>query len=220
MAKPQYSGPWVRIRQRVLERDGYICQVHGPKCQGTATEVDHIVPVVDGGAWFDEANLRASCGPCNRGRANGARDKWQRAGTRIILVVGPPGAGKTSHVRTHRRPGDLVVDYDALAEALGSDVTHDHGQGMHGVVSAARNAVLSALRGGRADVRRAWIISANPDAESIFPWHERVVVDPGRGEAIRRAQAAGRPARWLALIDEWYAARAAPVQAESPSRTW
>ena len=27
--------------------------------------VDHIVPIAEGGEPFDEANLRAACGPCN-----------------------------------------------------------------------------------------------------------------------------------------------------------
>ena len=37
--KPQYSGPWRRIRTKVLERDGYTCTIRGPNCTGRATEV-------------------------------------------------------------------------------------------------------------------------------------------------------------------------------------
>jgi len=68
-AKVYRSGTWKRVRLRVLERDGWTCQVRGPKCKVTADEVDHIVPVSKGGSWYDDHNLRAACKPCNVGRA-------------------------------------------------------------------------------------------------------------------------------------------------------
>ena len=63
------SAQWKRTRLYVLDRDGWQCQIHGPRCLGYANEVDHVVTRADGGAMFNPANLRASCGPCNRGRA-------------------------------------------------------------------------------------------------------------------------------------------------------
>jgi 5-methylcytosine-specific restriction protein A len=66
--KPQYSGPWKKVRLQVLERDGNRCQIRGQGCTDTATEVDHILPVSMGGAWYDEDNLRASCSRCNNAR--------------------------------------------------------------------------------------------------------------------------------------------------------
>lgn len=72
-------------RAAVLERDGYRCQIRGPKCKGRASTVDHVVPIVEGGS-DDAGNLRAACGPCNsaggaaitnsRRRARGASRRW------------------------------------------------------------------------------------------------------------------------------------------------
>jgi 5-methylcytosine-specific restriction endonuclease McrA len=48
-------------RQRILERDGYVCAY----CLGEATEVDHVVPW----NWSyndSESNLVAACRDCNR----------------------------------------------------------------------------------------------------------------------------------------------------------
>lgn len=56
---------WRRLRRAVLDRDLGLCQIKGPRCTRYATEVDHIVPRVDGGAVFDPANLRAACKACN-----------------------------------------------------------------------------------------------------------------------------------------------------------
>jgi len=67
MAKPQYNGPWPKLRLAILQRDRYVCQIRSPVCTKRATEADHIRKIRDGGAWWDMANLRASCRKCNRG---------------------------------------------------------------------------------------------------------------------------------------------------------
>jgi 5-methylcytosine-specific restriction protein A len=71
MADPQYRGPWKQIRLAILVRDGYACQINRPGCTGRATQVDHIVPINEGGAWWDRTNLRAACAHCNIGRGEG-----------------------------------------------------------------------------------------------------------------------------------------------------
>jgi 5-methylcytosine-specific restriction endonuclease McrA len=76
---PYSSRAWRAIRKAVLIRDGYRCRIGGPNCKGTATTVDHIVSWQSGGAWFDPANLRAACGPCNYGR------------TKFVAIDATPG---------------------------------------------------------------------------------------------------------------------------------
>ena len=91
---------------------------------------------------------------------------------------------------------DLVVEYDALSQALGG--------GTHASTMVARNAVITALKRGELDVGRAWIISANPDAESMFPHHEVVVLDP---DGLDRGQ--------------WHGQRhGASGSTAQPSRAW
>ena len=64
-----HSSPaWRAVRRAVLERDGYVCQVRGPRCRVRATEGDHIVALEHGGAWYDLDNVRAACKTCNSGR--------------------------------------------------------------------------------------------------------------------------------------------------------
>jgi 5-methylcytosine-specific restriction endonuclease McrA len=74
----RYDGFWRKVRPRVLERDGYRCQIRGPGCRGEATEVDHIVDVGLGGALYDETNCRSVCGPCHRRRSNQRRQEFGR----------------------------------------------------------------------------------------------------------------------------------------------
>lgn len=62
------SQAWRRVRLEVLERDGWLCQIRGPRCSVQADQADHIVPFARGGDAYDPANLRAACAPCNLGR--------------------------------------------------------------------------------------------------------------------------------------------------------
>ncbi len=50
---------WRKLREQVLARDEYRCH-----CGQLATEVDHIIPVRDGGTDVP-SNLRATCTACN-----------------------------------------------------------------------------------------------------------------------------------------------------------
>src|SRR5678815_1787041 len=63
----RYAGngyAWDRIRQRILLRDGFQCQIRLANCTHKATHVDHIVSPRIGGTDHD-MNLRASCYSCN-----------------------------------------------------------------------------------------------------------------------------------------------------------
>lgn len=54
-----YQSPeWKRLRADVLERERY-CRM--PGCNTMATDVDHIVPLADGGAPFDRKNVQPLC---------------------------------------------------------------------------------------------------------------------------------------------------------------
>ena len=51
---------WTKIRERILRRDGYICQY----CGQEANTVDHVVPRRLGGNDVDD-NLVSACRRCN-----------------------------------------------------------------------------------------------------------------------------------------------------------
>jgi 5-methylcytosine-specific restriction endonuclease McrA len=59
------TSAWKKLRLAVLERDGYRCQIKGPRCAVVANIADHVIPHHLGGP--DElSNLQAACGPCHR----------------------------------------------------------------------------------------------------------------------------------------------------------
>ena len=66
---------WRRLRQVVLQRDGGRCQIGDPGCLIAGSEIDHIVPVREGGS-DDPLNLRVVCRPCHRHRRRKASRAW------------------------------------------------------------------------------------------------------------------------------------------------
>ena len=63
-------GNWKTTRRRILKRDNGTCA-----CGALATQVDHIIPVTQGGT-HDDANLRAICETCHEPKTHSE----QRAG--------------------------------------------------------------------------------------------------------------------------------------------
>lgn len=57
-----------KIRFEVFKRDSFTCQYCGSKAPDAILEVDHIVPVIEGGT-NDILNLITSCRDCNRGKS-------------------------------------------------------------------------------------------------------------------------------------------------------
>lgn len=138
----------------------------------------------------------------------------------VHVVTGPPAAGKSTFVREHAAEGDVTIDFDQLATALGQRSPHEIG-GVHSAVArAAREAAVGAvLDGVDADV---WVIQtyltdekrkAFADAGAEFH-----LVDPGMDVVLAQAEKDDRPDGTVDAIRAWYASdgksksqKAAPV---------
>lgn len=146
----------------------------------------------------------------------------------LRIVTGPPSAGKTTYVREHAQPGDVVIDYDRLAQALsaeGAD-SHRHAEAVRTVAYAARTAAIaSALR--RVATVDVWIIHTRPRSEAMdkYARHgaEVITIDPGQDVVTQRAarlrgEAAQRE------VTRWYEVAQGEAHAELPqgegSRSW
>jgi hypothetical protein len=56
---------WRDMVQRVIDRDGGLCQIRLPGCTATATSADHWPIPRGSGGPDDPSNLRACCTHCN-----------------------------------------------------------------------------------------------------------------------------------------------------------
>jgi len=60
-----YDNDWKIIRQKILVRDGMVCNYCQKIMSKAEATVDHIVPLSRGGARLDPNNLVACCLSCN-----------------------------------------------------------------------------------------------------------------------------------------------------------
>ncbi len=95
-------------------------------------------------------------------------------------VIGPPGSGKTSYIAQHRQPNELVLDFDALAYALGSDTPDHHTQPHTRLIVELVKQVWFPLLGhierqGTAG-HTVWIIHAYPSAGALRQYQRRGTV--------------------------------------------
>ena len=66
-----YGTAWDRLRDTILKRDGYLCQMcKVAKRVTSANHVDHIKPKADGGT-DDPDNLQALCKACHADKTAG-----------------------------------------------------------------------------------------------------------------------------------------------------
>lgn len=74
---PRHTGQWRTVRALVL-RNATHCAICNKMLRfdlkrphPDSPTVDHIIPIEQGGAWYDLSNLRAACWDCNTRRRNG-----------------------------------------------------------------------------------------------------------------------------------------------------
>lgn len=127
--------------------------------------------------------------------------------------MGAPCSGKSTYVCDHAAPGDIVVDFDVLAVALGSTDPHDHGHEIRMVAIEARRAAVTAAIQAHLRGHGVWIVDIDPSLR--MDAYQRAgarfyLCQASRDELHRRADEA-RPARWHALIDDHLAKAMQPT---------
>lgn len=111
---PRSRGVPTKLRRRILARDRKTCQIQGPYCSVTATMVDHIIPVAEGGT--DKVhNLQSVCESCHKIKtqeeAQRARVKFSRKRPPAPRPGSNPGRGKLPPGYLYRDDGSIYYNY-------------------------------------------------------------------------------------------------------------
>jgi 5-methylcytosine-specific restriction protein A len=104
------------------------------------SHVDHIVPIKgpDDPLFYDPANHQTLCPDCHA-RKTAIENQTSAGDGRITIVCGEPGAGKTMFVARTRKRGDLVWDFDAIADVIAQCPTYPRPAHVATVLAAMRD---------------------------------------------------------------------------------
>lgn len=209
------------ISAEVVARYGNDCWLDMPGCTKVGDTSDHIVPHVFGGPTIVK-NLRRACRHCNGLRRERILSGWPSV---IHAVIGPPCAGKTTWALEHMQPGDIIVDYDRLADALMPGMPDDTP-----VPDAVRDLVAGAWQGAYrnavtlAEPVSLWLVKVMPGTQRsprlLDEWlaldYDIHVCDPGKPVVVERLEELKAGRRELASMRQWY--RSGITQAGIDSR--
>jgi len=138
----------------------------------------------------------------------------------ITVITGPPCSGKTTWVREHAKPGDLIIDFDLIAQALGSPESHDHPDWIREVTAAAWAAAIRRATQDRHKV--AWIIDSRPRPERQQAYDRararHVRLTASKDDLHRRADTDSRSPQCHQRIDEFLGAGSTAGRVEQRTR--
>jgi hypothetical protein len=145
----------------------------------------------------------------------------------LYVISGPPAAGKSSYIRAHARPTDIVIDLDLIATALAGPGAPQwsHDPILLKVAHRARFAAIDEALKHRDQVD-VYLIHTMPSRKALARYQRHdatlVTVDPGRDIVMQRVDDMRDPAM-RAVATRWYrehAKRGPSKVTRQTSRSW
>lgn len=130
----------------------------------------------------------------------------------VHLVWGPPGAGKTTYVREHMQPGDIVIDLDLIGRALSMADKTDVPRNVERIAYDIRDYLYDKIAARKLDAKEVWVIAGVPkrkqrqelieklNAEAVFigatfkDCYDHILLDSERKDKALQ----------LAIIEKWF----------------
>ena len=123
----------------------------------------------------------------------------------IHVILGAPCSGKSTYVSEHKQDGDIVIDFDKIAQALGSNDPHRAPQDIKSVAFIIREAAIETIC--KMDCE-AWIIHTKPTEKQREMYEaagaEYIEMTTDMETCLERCESDNRPEGTADVIREYF----------------
>lgn len=128
---------------------------------------------------------------------------------KVYIVYGPPLAGKTTAVKQMMRQGDLILDIDALWQAITYQTSYIKPNNCRFNVFKVRDSLLDQIKTRYGQWYDAYVIGGYPDkyererlAKELGA--ELIYIEATKEECLQRLQNSNKPPIWQKYIEDWW----------------
>lgn len=209
------SKEWRALRQRLIAERNFLCEECGDNylkdsAQLIGHHIKELTPVniQDANIALNPANIKIICRRCH--------DKEHRrfefgGGHNVYIVYGAPCSGKNSYVNQLSQHGDLIVDLDAIYQAISACPYHYHPNNLKRNAFDVRDCLIEQIRLRKGNWHDAYIIGGYPrklQREQLAQklGAELIFIETTREQAKLTALASRGPQgqEWCNFIDRWF----------------
>ncbi len=130
--------------------------------------------------------------------------------SKVYLICGAPGGGKTTYVMQHKEPGDFVLDLDLIRQAFGAPQKTD--ECFQRQVLLVRDLLYNEIVHQQIGCKNIWIISGLPKlskrrAVSLQLGAEIIFIKAKKIDCIRRVMSDDSQkdkAKQIEIINEYF----------------
>ena len=112
--------------------------------------------------------------------------------TGVFVVYGAPASGKTTYVKQHKKPGELVIDLDFIKHAISFEWKTEVQKNLLNIALAMRECAYNLVERREIECQNVWVVAGLPRREERMSLMERlnaemIFICTSRDECIQRA---------------------------------